>query len=76
MEATGFEWSLAARFVSWGAHLVHNPVCRCAVCSSFTPLELHGGQVHQKETHQHLLLWEVSVVQQSPTKPTETMLNI
>ena len=76
MEATGFEWSLAARFVSCGAHLVHNPVCRCAVCSSFTPLELHGGQVHQKETHQHLLLWEVSVVQQSPTKPTETMLNI
>ena len=43
---------------------VHNPVCRCAVCSSFTPLELHGCQVHQKETHQRLLLREVSVMQQ------------
>ena len=75
MEATGFEWSLAARFVSWGAHLVHNPVCRCAVCSSFTPLELHGCQVHQKETHQHLLLWEVSVVQQRRSGLREVIMD-
>jgi hypothetical protein len=48
-----------------GAHTkVHNPVCRCAVCSSFTPLEHHGSQVYQKENHQRLLLWEVSVMQQ------------
>ena len=30
----------------------------------FTPLEHYGSQVHQKENHQHLLLWEVSVMQQ------------
>ena len=53
----------AARFVSWGAHQVHNPVCRCAVCSSLTPIDYHGRQVYQKNTHQCLLLWEVSVMQ-------------
>ena len=54
---------------------VHNPVCRCAVCSSFTPLELHGCQVHQKETHQHLLLWEVSVVQQRRSGLREVIMD-
>ena len=32
----------------------------------FTPLDHHGNQVHQKENHQRLLLWEVSVMQQRP----------
>ena len=30
----------------------------------FTLLEHYGSQVYQKKTHQRLLLWEVSVVQQ------------
>ncbi|MDE1557452.1 MULTISPECIES: hypothetical protein, partial [Comamonas] len=30
----------------------------------FTLLEHYGSQVYQKESHQRLLLWEVSVMQQ------------
>jgi hypothetical protein len=30
----------------------------------FTLIDYHGRQAYQKKTHQRLLLWEVSVVQQ------------
>ena len=35
----------------------------------FTLIDYHGIQVYQKENHQRLLLWEVSVVQQRQSNP-------
>ena len=33
----------------------------------FTLIDYHGRQAYQKKTHQRLLFWEVSVVQQCPS---------
>ena len=41
----------------------------------FTPLEHHGIQVYQKENHQRLLLWEVSVVQQRRSGLREVIMD-
>ncbi len=39
----------------------------------FTRLDHHGRQVYQKKTHQRLLLWEVSVMQQRRPAPETTL---
>ena len=53
------------RGLSLGAHTrCTTPSVDVQSVPRFAPLEHHGIQVYQKENHQRLLLWEVSVVQQ------------
>ena len=52
-----------------GAPWCITPSADVQSASRFTPLDHHGSQVYQKENHQRLLLWEVSVVQQRLITP-------
>ena len=41
----------------------------------FTLIDYHGRQAYQKKTHQRLLLWEVSVVQQRRSGLREVIMD-